>query len=60
MAADLVPYGTGIQQAIASGDLAQMRKMSEAAESYLKEHGDLAALIQLLKIEIAKIEHKHS
>lgn len=59
MAADVVPYGQGIHQAIASGDLARMRKMAEVAEGYLKDHGDLAAAIQLLKIEIVKIESKH-
>jgi len=58
MAADIVPYGPPIQEAIASGDLARMRKMAEVAEEYLKKHGEISASLELLKVEIAKIEHK--
>ena len=58
MASDHVLYGVGIQQAIASGDLAQMRKLVKEAEQHLAQWGDLRSSLECLKIEIAKLEHK--
>ena len=57
MARDPVPpYGPAIQQARASGDLEEMRKVAAAAEAYLEEHGDVQKEYDVLKAEIAKLE----
>jgi uncharacterized protein DUF1843 len=53
-----VPYGPPIQEAIAKGDLAQMKQLAAETERYLQEVGDVPAALQALKIEIAKAEHK--
>ena len=52
------PYGPAIHQAVASGDLAQMKAMEKHAEEYLKEWGDIRTALELLKAEIAKRERK--
>jgi len=52
------PYGIAIQQAVASGDLKQMKQTAAAAEQHLKDHGDVRAALAVLKIEIAKLEHR--
>lgn len=59
MAANVPPYGHAIQQAIASGDVAAMKSVAATAETYLKEYGDVAAALEILKLEIAKAEAKH-
>jgi hypothetical protein len=59
MASEHVLYGVGIHQAIASGDLTRMKKLEAEAERYLAEHGDLHSLLEALRIEIAKHEHKN-
>jgi len=56
----LPPYGVAIQQAIAKGDLANMKSVAAAAEAHLKEYGDVRSALELLKVEIAKLEHKKS
>lgn len=58
MAAEIVLYGVGIQQAIASGDLPRMKKLVTEAERHLAEWGDLRISLEYLKIEIAKLEEK--
>lgn len=50
------PYGTAIQEAIASGDLAQMKRLAREAEQFLTDHGDVRAALEVLKIEISKLE----
>lgn len=50
------PYGTAIREAVASGDLEEMRRVAGDAEEHLKEVGDVAAALELLKAEIAKAE----
>jgi hypothetical protein len=52
------PYGTAIQQAIAKGDLPEMKALVARAERYLQEIGNLSAAIEVLKVEIAKREAK--
>lgn len=52
------PYGSAIHQAIASGDLAQMKAIEKHAEEYLKEWGDVRSALELLKSEIAKRDRK--
>ena len=54
----IVAYAPAIQQAIAKGDLAEMKAMLGHAEKILKEQGDLSAAIESLRIEIAKLESK--
>jgi HPt (histidine-containing phosphotransfer) domain-containing protein len=54
----ILPYGTAIQQAAASGDLAQMKAAARQAEEHLREWGDVSASLAALKIEIAKLESK--
>ncbi|MFP5512080.1 MAG: DUF1843 domain-containing protein [Alphaproteobacteria bacterium] len=50
------PYGVAISDAIVSGDLAKMKEVATAAEQHLSEHGDVASILHLLKVEIAKAE----
>ncbi len=53
---DVKPYGVAIQQAVASGNLAQMKAAAAAAEAYLNQHGKITAALEVLKLEIAKLE----
>jgi hypothetical protein len=53
---NMPPYGVAVTQAIASGDLDTMRQVAEQAEAHLNQHGDIAQLLNLLKVEIAKAE----
>ncbi len=53
---DIRPYGPAMTEAIASGDRAKMQALATAAEKHIADHGDVAQLLQLLKIEIAKAE----
>ncbi len=52
------PYGPAIHQAIAKGDLAQMKQVAAQAEEHLNQAGDVSAALVALKVEIAKLEHK--
>ena len=52
------PYGVAIQQAVASGNLKDMKAVAKAAEQYLAGHGDVRASLEHLKIEIAKLEYR--
>jgi hypothetical protein len=54
----VVLYGVPIQEAIAKGDLAQMKKLAAEAEQHLQQTGDVSAALEYLKIEIAKLSHK--
>ncbi|HEX3685567.1 MAG TPA: DUF1843 domain-containing protein [Bryobacteraceae bacterium] len=58
MAGPVPPYGVAIQQAIAQGDLAEMKRIAQHAEQFLTEHGDIRAALEALKIEISKLEHR--
>lgn len=51
------PYGVAIQQAVASGDLNQMKAICQQAEEYLKNYGDISAALQVLKAEVSKLEN---
>jgi cell division protein FtsB len=53
-------YGVTIQQCIASGDLAKMKDVAQQAEEQLREIGNLSASLEVLKIEIAKLEQQGS
>ncbi|HVE10734.1 MAG TPA: DUF1843 domain-containing protein [Paraburkholderia sp.] len=50
------PYGVAIHQAIAVGDLTQMKALLAQAQTLLAQQGELAAAISLVKQEIAKLE----
>lgn len=51
-----VLYGVAIREAAVSGDLEQMKSLEKRAEQQLAEQGDLRAALELLKLEIAKLE----
>lgn len=57
--AAVVPYGVVMRDAVASGDLARMKQAAAEAEEYLREYGDVAAALEVLRIEIAKAEGGH-
>ncbi len=52
------PYGPPIQQAIARGDLAAMKRLAAEAEQHLQQTGDVRTALEALKIEIARHEYK--
>ncbi len=52
------PYGTAIQQAIVKGDLAEMKQLVKQAEQFLADNGDIQAALEVLKIEVLKLEGK--
>jgi hypothetical protein len=54
----IVAYATAIQQAIATGDLARMRKVQKLAESHLRDYGNVAAAYEVLRAEIMKLEYQ--
>jgi len=58
--ASVPPYGVAIQQAVAAGDLAHMKRVAREAEDYLKEWGHVPEALEALKIEIAKLEHRRA
>lgn len=49
-------YAVPIHRAIASGDLAQMKALASQAETHVTQHGHVAAALESLKLEIAKLE----
>jgi len=52
------PYGPAIHQAIAKGDLAEMKRLAVTAEQHLQQSGDVSSALEFLKIEIARLERK--
>jgi len=54
---DPVPlYAVSIHKCIAGGELAKMKALAEEAETFLRDHGNVSAALEALKIEIAKLE----
>lgn len=51
-----MPYGPSIQQAVASGEVVRMQQVAASTAEWLAEHGDLSASVEMLRIEIAKLE----
>ena len=51
-----VLYGVALQQAAASGDLAQMKALAAQAEATLSQSADIQSALKALKAEIAKAE----
>lgn len=56
MSANKILYGVAIREAIASGDVEQMRSVAKEAEEHLQEHGNISAAAEALKVEIQKAE----
>ena len=56
MSANKILYGVAIREAIASGDVEQMRSVAKEAEEHLQEHGNVSAAAEALKVEIEKAE----
>lgn len=54
MSASTALYGVAIHEAIKSGDIKAMKKVQQEAEAYLKDHGDVGAALEILKVELAK------
>ncbi len=53
----IVPlYGVVIHEACCCGDLERMKAVAKQAEEYLHESGDVPAALEVLKVEIAKLE----
>lgn len=52
----ITPYGVAIHQAMSEGDLAKMKALLTQAEAILQQQGDLAAAVDVLKLEIAKLD----
>lgn len=52
------PYGVAIQEVILRGNLAEMKQVVVDAEKYLSDSGDIRSSLELLQIEIAKLERK--
>lgn len=53
-------YAVTIQKTIAEGDLQQMRDVASEAEQQLNSWGDLRTSLEILKVEIAKLERKQT
>jgi len=51
-------YAVTIHHCIAGGNLAEMKKLVQEAEQHLQDHGDVSASLELLKLEIAKLESR--
>ncbi|MBN3002991.1 DUF1843 domain-containing protein [Chromobacterium alkanivorans] len=53
-----LPYGVAIHQAIAEGNLAQMKTLLEQGEQHLRQYGDLHTAVDQLKQEISRLERR--
>jgi hypothetical protein len=49
-------YGCAMRQAVAGGDLDEMRKLAGEAKAHLAEYGNVPLALEVLKTEIAKAE----
>jgi hypothetical protein len=49
-------YAAAMTEAIASGQVSEMRRLAAEAETHLAQYGDIPRLLALLKVEIAKLE----
>ncbi|PXA87352.1 DUF1843 domain-containing protein [Caulobacter sp. D4A] len=49
-------YAVTITDAIASGEIEQLKKLAAEAEAHIQQYGDVPTLLAALKIEIAKLE----
>jgi hypothetical protein len=51
-------YGPTIHDAVASGNLLRMKEVAREADRQLGQWGDLRTSLEILKVEIAKLEYK--
>jgi hypothetical protein len=51
-----VLYGPAIHEAIAKGDLEELRSLQQQAEEHLNEWGNVPAAYEVLKAELGKLE----
>jgi hypothetical protein len=51
-------YASAIHNCIAQGELPAMKRLLTEAEAHLKEHGDVSAAVESLRLEITKQEYK--
>lgn len=49
-------YGCAMREAIAAGDLDDMKTLVEQAEQHLRDYGNVPLILEMLKTEIAKVE----
>ena len=52
-------YAQTIHHVVCEGNLQRMKEVASVAEQHLNQWGDLRAALEILKLEIAKMEHKH-
>ncbi len=52
----IVPYGTAIHKAAATGNLKEMKTTLRQSEKWMAQHGNVAAALEVLNQEIAKLE----
>lgn len=55
MTISVPPYGVAIHDAIASGDVGQMKSVAADAEKYLMEYGEIGDGLRKLKSEISRL-----
>jgi len=53
-------YGPAIHQAIASGDVDEMRRLVREAEQHIAEWGNIPLALEFLKVELARAEQRGS
>ena len=51
-------YGPSIQEAVASGDLARMKAVAQEAEKFIARWGNIPVALEVLRVEIAKLEKR--
>lgn len=54
----MVLYGPPIHDAIAKGDVDEMRRLLREAEQHVAEWGNVPLALELLKLELAKAEQR--
>jgi hypothetical protein len=54
--AEKLVYGPDIHEAVARGDLEEMRNLVREAEAHVARYGNVPVALELLKTEIAKLE----
>ena len=56
----VVLYGPVIDEAIARGDVDEMRRLVREAEQHIAEWGNIPLALELLKVELARAEQRGS
>ena len=55
-----VLYGPVIEEAIARGDVDEMRRLARETEQHIAEWGNIPLALELLKVELARAERRGS